>query len=62
MGDNKFSQNENNSFFNFSENENEDKDDSKSIIKLEYFENKKLNIKKIGCGDCFNIFLTGRFF
>jgi hypothetical protein len=30
-----------------------------SIIKLDYFENKKLKIKKIVCGNEFNIFLTG---
>jgi hypothetical protein len=32
-----------------------------SIIKLNYFENKKKKIKKISCGYYFNLFLTGCF-
>jgi hypothetical protein len=31
----------------------------KSIYKLNFFENKNLKIKKIVCGNFFNIFLTG---
>jgi hypothetical protein len=39
---------------------NENKEQLKSIIKLNYFENKNLKIKKIICGGTsFNLFLTG---
>jgi hypothetical protein len=49
MGDNGFAQSGNENFFQL-----------KSIYKLDYFEKKKLKIKKIFCNYYyFNIFLTG---
>jgi hypothetical protein len=33
-----------------------------SITKISYFENENKKIKKIGCGGCFNLFLTGEIF
>jgi hypothetical protein len=41
---------------------NENNDELKSIIKIDYFENKNLKIKKIACGIDFHLFLTRNHF
>jgi hypothetical protein len=43
----------------FAQSGNGNKSKLKSIYKLTYFKDKNLKIKKIVCGNFFNIFLTG---
>jgi hypothetical protein len=43
----------------YGESGNEIKGDLSSIYKINFFQKYDLKIKKISCGYCFNIFLTG---